>query len=212
MIEINGVSKKKQGKYILKNITVCFEKGKIHGIVGENGSGKTMLLRAICGLVRIDEGEILVDGKKIGKEIDFPQDTGVIIENPGFISTLSGYRNLEYLASIRGKIGKVEIEETMKKMGLDPFDKKKVGKYSLGMKQRLGMAQAIMENPDLLLLDEPMNALDKKGAQEVRQILLELKEKGKTILMVSHNWEDMEVLCDDVYKMIDGKLFRYSGE
>lgn len=191
---------------ILKDISVSFERGKIHGLIGRNGSGKTMLMKCICGFVKPNSGEITVDGKQVGKDCDFPQSMGVIIETPGFIPYYSGYKNLKLLAELRGKIGGGEIKNTMHRVGLDPELKRPVRKYSLGMRQRLGLAQAIMENPDLLILDEPMNGLDKEGVADMRQYLLELKSQGKTILIASHSAEDINALCDTVYEMDKGKL------
>jgi ABC-2 type transport system ATP-binding protein len=149
---------------------------------------------------------VIVDGKEIGKDIDFANNIGIIIETPGFLKSYNGYKNLEYLASIKRVIGKAEIQESMQRVGLNPNDKKKVGKYSLGMCQRLGIAQAIMENPDILILDEPMNGLDNKGVKDVREILLNLRDEGKSIILASHNKEDIEVLCDEVYEMDKGNL------
>ena len=191
---------------ILKDISVSFERGKIHGLIGRNGSGKTMLMKCICGFVKPNSGEITVDGKQVGKDCDFPQSMGVIIETPGFIPYYSGYKNLKLLAELREKIGGGEIKNTMHRVGLDPELKRPVRKYSLGMRQRLGLAQAIMENPDLLILDEPMNGLDKEGVADMRQYLLELKSQGKTILIASHSAEDIDALCDTVYEMDKGKL------
>ena len=191
---------------ILKDISVSFERGKIHGLIGRNGSGKTMLMKCICGFVKPNSGEITVDGKQVGKDCDFPQSMGVIIETPGFIPYYSGYKNLKLLAELRGKIGGGEIKNKMHRVGLDPELKRPVRKYSLGMRQRLGLAQAIMENPDLLILDEPMNGLDKEGVQDMRQYLLDLKSQGKTILIASHSAEDIDALCDTVYEMDKGKL------
>lgn len=191
---------------ILKDISVSFECGKIHGLIGRNGSGKTMLMKCICGFVKPNSGEITVDGKRVGKDCDFPQSMGVIIETPAFIPYYSGYKNLKLLAELRGKIGGEEIKNTMHRVGLAPEIKRPVRKYSLGMRQRLGLAQAIMENPDLLILDEPMNGLDKEGVQDMRQYLLELKSQGKTILIASHSAEDIDTLCDTVCEMDKGKL------
>ncbi|MCM1468809.1 MAG: ATP-binding cassette domain-containing protein [Alistipes sp.] len=205
-IIVEEISKSFKGINVLKQINISFEKGKIHGIIGRNGSGKTVLIKIICGLIRPDEGHVWVNGKEIGKDVDFPENIGVIIEAPGFLPSLSAYKNLDYLASLKGTIGKKEIYSAISTVGLDPNDKKHVGKYSLGMKQRLGIAQAIMENPDILILDEPMNALDKNGVAEIRKLLLHLKEEGKTILIVSHNSEDIHMLCDTVHEMDDGSL------
>ncbi len=172
---------------VLKNVSISFEKGKIHGIVGRNGSGKTVLFKCICGLMHPEEGVILVNGKRVGRDVDMPEDIGAIIEAPGFLPNYSGYKNLRFLANIRRKIGKEEILNVLKTVGLDPESRKHVGKYSLGMRQRLGIAQAIMEDPEILILDEPMNGLDNAGVQDIRALLLELKAQGKTILLASHN-------------------------
>lgn len=206
IIIVEDIVKSFKGIHVLDHVRISFEKGKIHGIIGRNGSGKTVLIKTICGLVRPDEGHVWVNGKEIGKDADFPENTGVIIEAPGFLPSLSAYKNLDYLASLRGVIGKEQIRSAISTVGLDPDDKKHVGKYSLGMKHRLGIAQAIMENPDILILDEPMNALDKSGVAEIRELLLHLKEQGKTILIVSHNPEDVRMLCDTVHEMDGGKL------
>ena len=193
---------------ILKDITVDFEQGRIHGLIGRNGSGKTMLMKCICGFIKPTKGEITVDGKRVGKDVDFPKDMGIIIEIPGFIPYYSGYKNLKLLAGLNNKIGKQEVRESMKKVGLDPDLKRHVKKYSLGMRQRLGLAQAIMEDPKILVLDEPFNGLDKDGVKEMREYLLSYKQQGKTILICSHSAEDIAVLCDTVHEMDKGKLER----
>ncbi len=206
IIKVDNVIKKFGSEIALNNVSIEFERGKIYGIVGRNGSGKTVLFKTIIGFLKPTGGRIIVDGKEIGKDTDFADHIGIIIETPGFLSAYSGYKNLEYLASIKNRIGKNEIKTSMERVGLDPNSKKKVGKYSLGMRQRLGIAQAIMENPDILILDEPMNGLDNQGVKEVREILLNLKEEGKSIILASHNKEDIEALCDKVYEMDHGKL------
>jgi len=206
VITIDGVSKQYKEQLVLDDITVSFEKGKIHGIIGRNGSGKTVLIKIICGFVHPDKGTVIVNGKKVGEDIDFPENMGIIIEAPGFLPTISAYKNLKYLASLRNTISDDEIRDSITLVGLDPNDKKHVGKYSLGMKQRLGIAQAIMENPDILLLDEPMNGLDKNGVSEIRTLLMKFKEEGKTIIIVSHNKEDIDSLCDTVHEMDAGKI------
>lgn len=206
MIEIKNVSLIMQKNEILKDISVHFERGKIHGLIGRNGSGKTMLMKCICGFVKPTAGEITVDGKRIGKDCDFPKNAGIIIETPGFIPYYSGYKNLKLLADLRGKISRDDIRKTMEKVGLNPDLKRHVRKYSLGMRQRLGLAQAIMENPELLILDEPMNGLDKEGVADMRKYLLDLKSQGKTILIASHSAEDIGILCDTVCEMDKGRL------
>lgn len=190
----------------MKNVSISFEKGQIHGIVGRNGSGKTVLFKCICGLMHPEEGVIFVNGKRVGRDVDMPEDIGAIIEAPGFLPNYSGYKNLRFLANIRRKIGKEEILNVLKTVGLDPESRKHVGKYSLGMRQRLGIAQAIMEDPEILILDEPMNGLDNAGVQDIRALLLELKAQGKTILLASHNHEDIAALCDTVHEMDGGVL------
>ena len=174
--------------------------------IGRNGSGKTMLMKCICGFVKPTSGEIQVDGQVIGKDIDFIPNAGIIIETPGFIPNYSGYKNLQLLASIQNRIDKTRIREVMQMVGLDPDMKRSVKKYSLGMRQRLGLAQAIMEDPSVLVLDEPFNGLDKEGVVEMRQYLLQLKDAGKAIMVCSHSSEDIAVLCDRVYEMEHGKL------
>lgn len=206
MIEVRNVSLILQKNEILKDISVHFERGKIHGLIGRNGSGKTMLMKCICGFVKPTIGEITVDGKRIGKDCDFPKNAGIIIETPGFIPYYSGYKNLKLLADLRGKISREDIRKTMEQVGLNPDLKRHVRKYSLGMRQRLGLAQAIMENPDLLILDEPMNGLDKDGVADMREYLLALKEQGKTILIASHSAEDIDILCDTVCEIDKGRL------
>lgn len=206
MIEVKNVDLTLQKNEILKKVSVHFERCKIHGLIGRNGSGKTMLMKCICGFVKPTSGEITVDGKRIGKDCDFPESTGIIIETPGFIPYYSGLKNLKLLAGLRGKISKDDIRGTMERVGLDPNLKRHVRKYSLGMRQRLGLAQAIMEDPDLLILDEPMNGLDKDGVKDMRQYLLDLKAKGKTIVIASHSAEDIDILCDTVCEMDKGRL------
>ena len=205
-IEVQNVVKRFRDQVVLKNVSISFEKGQIHGIVGRNGSGKTVLFKYICGLMHPEEGVILVNGKRVGRDVDMPEDIGAIIEAPGFLPNYSGYKNLRFLANIRRKIGKEEILNVLKTVGLDPESRKHVGKYSLGMRQRLGIAQAIMEDPEILILDEPMNGLDNAGVQDIRALLLELKAQGKTILLASHNHEDIAALCDTVHEMDGGVL------
>ncbi|MDE7422766.1 MAG: ATP-binding cassette domain-containing protein [Lachnospiraceae bacterium] len=208
IITVTNVSKRFKEETVLKNVTIAFEKGKIHGIIGRNGSGKTMLFKCICGFISPSEGEIVVNGKKIGKDIDIPDSIGIIIETPGFLPNYSGYGNLRLLASIQHKIKKEDIRTAIKKVGLNPDSKKHVGKYSLGMRQRLGIAQAIMEEPEILIFDEPMNGLDHTGVKEIRDILKGLKKEGKTILLASHNSEDIKELCDTVCEMDAGILYK----
>ena len=206
MIELIDVSRKFGEETVLKSVSHRFDGGKIHGIVGNNGSGKTVMMKCICGFLRPSTGKILVRGKQVGRDMDFPENLGVIIETPGFLGNLTGKKNLQILASLNRKVMDGEIEAVLRRVGLDPGLKKSVQKYSLGMRQRLGIAQAIMEDPDLLILDEPFNGLDKRGAKEIRALLKELKQKGKTILLASHNGQDIDELCDTVCEMDAGVL------
>ena len=199
----NKLIKKKE---ILTDINLTFESGKIYGLHGHNGSGKTMLLRAICGLILPTSGSVTVDGKTVGKDIEFPDSVGVIIENMSLIPEYTGFKNLQLLAGIKKKIGDSEIRDTLISVGLDPDDKRKVKEYSLGMKQKLNFAQAIMEKPELLLLDEPTNAMDAQTVEKVRSILVEMKEKGTLIIIASHNKEDLDALCDEFIDICDGKI------
>lgn len=204
IISVKNVTKCFKDTMVLNQVSAEFEKGKIHGIVGRNGSGKTVLFKCICGLMYPEDGEIWVGGKCIGKDVDMPENVGAIIEAPGFLPTYSGYKNLSFLANIRHKVGKEEILNALDLVGLGQAGKKHVGKYSLGMRQRLGIAQAIMEDPEILILDEPMNGLDNRGVEDMRQLLLNLKAHGKTILLASHNREDISLLCDTVREMDGG--------
>ena len=208
IIEIKNLSLTIKKTEILKKINISFEKGKIHGLIGRNGSGKTMLMKCICGFIKPTDGEIIANEKRIGKDCDFTDSVGIIIETPGFIPYYSGYKNLKLLADLNKKISKEQIKSAMNQVGLDPDLKRHVKKYSLGMRQRLGLAQAIMENPDILILDEPMNGLDKNGVADMREYLLNLKAQGKTILIASHSTEDIEILCDTVCEMDKGVLTR----
>lgn len=205
-IKLKNVSKKFKEIEVLKDISVEFEKGKIHGIIGRNGSGKTIMFKAICGFIPIDTGEIWIRDKKLWKDMDMPSNVGIIIDSSGFLPYYSGLKNLIFLASLNRKIDIEEIHRTMIKVGLDPNSRKHVSKYSMGMRQRLSIAQAIMENQDIIILDEPMNGLDKIGVKEIRNLLLDLKNESKTIILASHNTEDIKILCDSVYEMENGIL------
>ncbi len=205
-VEVTNVSKKYKDRMLVDNVSFEVKKGEILGIVGLNGSGKTVLLKCICGLMEYSSGTIKVNDKIIGKQCEYPKSMGVIIETPGFLPYHSGIKNLEYLASLRKKISKQDIKDVLVKVGLAGEEKKLVAKYSLGMKQRLGIAQAIMEDPEFLILDEPMNGLDKEGIEDVRKLLLEMKAEGKTMIITSHNEEDIKVLCDKVIEMDKGKM------
>ena len=208
MISVEHVSLTIGTAQILRDVSARFEEGDIHGIVGRNGSGKTMLMKCICGFIRPDSGKILVDGKQMGRDVDFPPDLGLLIEMPGFVPYYSGLKNLELLAAINRRVSKERLNACMEQIGLGDAKNKRVSKYSMGMRQRLGIAQAIMEDPRLLILDEPLNGLDEQGVEDIRALLLELKSQGKTILLSSHNREDIDLLCDSVCKMEGGVLTR----
>ena len=206
MIYVKDLSLKIKNETILSDINLHIEKGKITGLVGRNGCGKTMLMKCITGFVKPTSGEVVFNEKRIGEDIDFPKDTGIIIETPSFIPYYSGRKNLLELASLNKTIGKKEIDKVLEKVGLYEARNKMVRKYSLGMRQRLGIAQALMEEPETLILDEPMNGLDNDCVEMIRKILGQLKEEGKTILLVSHNKEDIRILCDEIYEMDKGKI------
>lgn len=186
---------------VLNHVSLELRRGVIYGFVGQNGSGKTVLFKSICGFTKLTKGTVEVLGKKIGTDVDMAENVGAIIETPGFLTNFNAVRNLKFLASLKNTIDDNKIMETIRLVGLDPNSKKKVGKFSMGMRQRLGIAQAIMEDPEILILDEPFNGMDKKGTEEIRQLLLNMKKLGKTILLASHSSEDIEILCDEVYEM-----------
>lgn len=209
MIEIENLCKSFGEVQVLKDISMTLKEGKIYGLVGRNGSGKTMLMKHILGFVKATSGRIVINGQEIGKDVDMPQNVGAIIENPGFLPEYSAFKNLKLLAMIRGRISDDEIKNTLSLVGLEPENKKRVGTYSLGMKQRLGLAQALMENPDILLLDEPLSGLDNDGVKQMYQILLQQKEKGKLLLIASHSKEDIAVLCDEVFQFDRGVVISH---
>lgn len=206
MIQVQDVSLTLGKREILSGITLSLQEGKIYGLVGNNGCGKTMLMRCICGFVKPTSGTITVDGMIIGKNTDYLKGAGIILETPGFISHYSGFRNLKLLAGISAKADKAKIKDSMRLCGLDPDLRLPVRKYSLGMRQRLAITQAIMEDQRILILDEPMNGLDKHGVEDIRKLLLGLKQEGRLILISSHNATDIEILCDEVHEMDGGKL------
>lgn len=206
MIQVKDVSLILNKKQILKDISLELKAGKIYGLVGNNGSGKTMLMKCMCGFVKPTAGVVISAGKVVGRDVDYLPDAGIIIETPGFIPHYSGLKNLKVLAGIKNKITPEEMKETMKLVGLDADLRLPVKKYSLGMRQRLGLAQAIMEKPSVLILDEPMNGLDKNGVEEIRRLLLSLKTQQTLIVIASHNGEDIRILCDEVYEMENGKI------
>lgn len=206
MIKIENYSKKIKDTVVLENINMVLNDGMIYGIQGENGSGKTMLMRGICGLIKGSEGCITIDGKVIGKDISFPEDIGVLIENPSFIPKYTGYKNLKLVADIQGKVDKEEIIKTLQKVGVKPDDKRTYKKYSLGMKQRLGIACAIMGTPKLIILDEPFNGLDEKGVLQIRDVIKGLKQKNCIVIVACHDKEQLEYLSDEIYVIKEGKL------
>lgn len=205
-IKITHLSKKIKKAVILDDVNMELESGRIYGLKGKNGSGKTMLMRAICGLITPTSGTVEIDGKILGKDISFPESIGVLIENPSFISNYTGMKNLQVLASIQKRIGDEEIRNTLEMVGLDPDDKRTFKKYSLGMKQRLGIAEAIMERPDIVILDEPINALDESGAAMIREILHNLRDEGKLIILACHDTEELNFLADEIYEIAEGKI------
>lgn len=194
----------------VEHVSLVWSSGKIHGLVGRNGSGKTVLLKCVCGLMLPTSGSVTLGGKPVDGRHRLPVEVGAIIEQPGFLPNCSAYKNLSLLASINGVIGKTEITNSIRTVGLDPLSRKHVGKYSMGMRQRLGIAQAIMEDPDVLIFDEPMNGLDNAGVIEMRQLFMHLREIGKTIVLASHNPLDIEALCDTVCELNLGKLVSFT--
>lgn len=207
-IIIENLSKTIKNNKILDNVNLTFENGHVYGLVGRNGSGKTMLLRAICGLIFPDSGKVIIDGKQLHKDISFPESCGIIIENTDLLPNFSAFDNLKMLSEIKNTANDNIIKSAIKSVGLDPDSKKKVKTFSLGMKQRLSIAQALFEDPDILLLDEPTNALDEDGVNDVRRILLEQKKKNKLIIIASHNKEDISLLSDTVISVSNGRFQR----
>lgn len=207
-IIIENSSKTIKNNKILDNVNLTFESGHVYGLVGRNGSGKTMLLRAICGLIFPDSGKVIIDGKQLHKDISFPESCGIIIENTDLLPNFSAFDNLKMLSEIKNTANDNMIKSAIKSVGLDPDSKKKVKTFSLGMKQRLSIAQALFEDPDILLLDEPTNALDEDGVNDVRRILLEQKKKNKLIIIASHNKEDISLLSDTVISVSNGRFQR----
>lgn len=204
-VRIENVTKKIKGVTILDNVCCEFEGGKIYGITGANGSGKTMLLRLIAGLIKADSGCVYIDDKILKKDIDHPENIGVLIENPNFWKRYTGMETLKLLADIRKQATEDDIKNALVRVGLEPSDKRVVRKYSLGMRQKLGIAQAIMEKPDILLLDEPTNALDKKSVEQVRKIIHEEAERGAIVIIASHNPQDIEG-CSAILEMAEGRV------
>ena len=205
-ITVKNATKIIKGAVILKDVQIELESGKVYGLQGPNGGGKTMLMRLISGLIRPTRGYVYIDDKQLGKDIDFPPSIGVLIENPAFLPNYTGYKNLELLAQIRGKIGAEQICQSLLEVGLDPHDPRKYRKYSLGMKQRLGIAAAIMENPDLLIVDEPTNALDDSGVEQICTILRRERERGALVVIACHDSLLLQTLSDEIYKIYEGKV------
>lgn len=208
LIKAAHVNKRFGKEYVLRDVNISFEAGKIHGLVGRNGCGKTVLLRIICGLYRPTSGTVCVNGQYVGQDVEFPASTGILIESPGFIPYYSGYKNLRILAELNHRAADAMVRNAISLVGLSADEKKRVGKYSLGMRQRLGIAQALMENPQLLILDEPMNGLDNKAVSDMRMLFKKLRQEGKTLLLASHNPLDIDELCDTVCEMDAGVLKR----
>jgi ABC-2 type transport system ATP-binding protein len=206
VIELQNISKHFGKESVLKPTSLSFERGKIYGIVGRNGSGKTVLLKIICGFLKPDTGRVTVNGITLDRRHEFPEDVGILIEKPGFLPQKSGFQTLQYLSKIRNTAGRERIREVLELVGLAGVGQKPVGKNSMGMRQRLGLAQALLENPGILLLDEPMNGLDDHGAHEMRDLLMQLRSEDRTILLASHIREDIQTLCDVVYRIDSGRI------
>ena len=209
-VQVNDVTKTIKGATVLDSITLSLEGGRVYGLRGKNGSGKTMLMRAIAGLIRPTVGKVIIDGHPLSRG-EFPPNTGIMIENPAFVGKYTGFRNLKYLAGIRNIIDAEEIERVLTAVGLDPQDKRTFRKYSLGMKQRLGIAGAIMEAPELLLLDEPTNALDPSGVEMVQKIVEQQKQRGALVVMACHDTHELDELADEIYLMAEGRIINSEG-
>lgn len=206
VVRLEDYCKSFKSAEVLKNINLTLESGKVIGLKGKNGSGKTMLMRAISGLILPTSGKVYINDKELGRHISFPPSIGILIENPSFISNYTGFKNLKILASIQNRISDDEIRDAIRKVGLDPDDKRTFKKYSLGMKQRLGIAAAIMERPDIAILDEPINALDEAGAGLIKGLLDELKANGSLIIIACHDTEELNYLSDEIYEIYDGEI------
>lgn len=207
-IIVKNATKVFKGATILKNVNIELESGRIYGLQGPNGSGKTMLMRLVCGLIRPTEGEVFLDDKQLGKDMDFPPSLGLLIENPAFLPGYTGLNNLHMLAQLQNRIGIEQIRQTLSEVGLDPDDKRKYRKFSLGMKQRLGIASAIMEKPDLILLDEPTNALDEAGVEQICQLIRRERDRGALIILACHDANVLESLSDEIFTICDGRVER----
>lgn len=207
-IQLTNISKTFGKQTVLQPLTMGFEEGMIHGIIGRNGSGKTVLMKMILGILQPTTGTVIVGDKRIGKDVDFPESAGAIVETIEFIPYMSAYQNLADIAAMRGNLSKTQIKEVLEMVGLGNVGRKHVSKFSMGMRQRLAIAQAVMESPKLLILDEPMNGMDEKGVEEMRRLILARKAAGTTIILSSHNIEDIRILCDQVYRIDAGVVMR----
>ena len=205
-IKIEGLSKSIKGALILDKVSITLASGKIYGLRGKNGSGKTMLMRAMAGLLIPDSGSVIINGKTLHKDISFPESIGILIENPSFLPQYTGIKNLKLLAGLTGNISDDEIRTALERVGLNPEDKRIYRKYSLGMKQKLGIANAIMGEPDIIILDEPINALDEESVKKIKKVLLEIRDKGKLIIIACHDREELEYLSDIIYEIKDGSI------
>lgn len=206
MIQLQNVTKRIKENKVLDNVSYTFKSGFVYGLYGQNGSGKTMLLRAISGLINLDSGSIFIDGEKLHDKIEFPPETGIVIENMELLPECSAKRNLQMLAKIKNIADEKDIIFSLERVGLDPDSDKKVKKFSLGMKQRLNIAQAIFENQKIILLDEPTNALDEEAVQLIYKIIREEKSRGATIIVATHHKEDLKEVCDVILKIAEGKI------
>lgn len=205
-IQLNSINKTIKGTTVLEDINLLFQSGQIYGLRGKNGCGKTMLMRTICGLMLPTSGEVVINGKVLHKDIAFPESIGALIENPAFLPKYTGYKNLKMLAELGGNVSEKDVESALARVGLNVKDKRTYRKYSLGMKQKLGIANAIMGEPDIIILDEPINALDEESVAKVRDCLIELRDKGKLIIIACHDKEELEYLSDVIFKLEDGKV------
>lgn len=205
-IKIEDLSKSIKGALILDKVSITLTSGKIYGLRGKNGSGKTMLMRAMSGLLIPDSGSVIINGKTLHKDISFPESIGILIENPSFLPQYTGFKNMKLLAGLTGNISDDEIRTALDRVGLDPEDKRTYRKYSLGMKQKLGIANAIMGEPDIIILDEPINALDEESVKKIKKVLLEIRDKDKLIIIACHDMEELEYLSDIIYEIKDGAV------
>ncbi|AYG01121.1 ABC transporter ATP-binding protein [Lactococcus allomyrinae] len=205
-LEVKHLTIKRKKQFILDNVSISADLGQVVGFIGQNGSGKSMLFKAICGFAIVDKGSVTVGNETIGKDVDFPSKTGMLIESPGFINSMSGYQNLYSLSLLTNNVSKQDVLELLKLVGLYEKREKKVSKYSLGMKQRLGIAQALMGNPNLIILDEPFNGLDNQGIELLLDIIENLKRINKLVLLTSHRNEDLKRVCDRYYYVEEGKF------